>query len=106
MGLFDDDSNIILDELLEKAHAGIEAKLRKWAKPPSTTEQDKISRTERMVRDAIKSSDALKNSKRLLINLKKFALGILYLLKYLLLISSLSSQKRVSIFSLKKVRIF
>tara|TARA_Y100000780_G_scaffold219085_1_gene224719 strand:+ start:48105 stop:49043 length:939 start_codon:yes stop_codon:yes gene_type:complete len=61
LGLFDDDSNIILDELLEKAHAGIEAKLRKWAKPPSTTEQDKISRTERMVRDAIKSSDALKN---------------------------------------------
>ncbi|AYF43749.1 hypothetical protein BALOs_0739 [Halobacteriovorax sp. BALOs_7] len=61
MNSFDDKTVGILGELLEKAHTGVEARLRKWAKPPSQTEQEKIERTERMVKEAIKSSEVLKS---------------------------------------------
>lgn len=50
-----------LFELSEKAQTGVEGKLRKWAKPPSQTELDKIERAERMVKEAIKSSERLKD---------------------------------------------
>lgn len=62
MSLFNESHSArALFDLLEKSKAGIEEKLRKWAKPPSQTELDKIERAETMVKEAIKSSEKLKD---------------------------------------------
>ncbi len=61
MDLFNDEKRDLIYQLMEKSHTGVEAKLRKWAKPPSDTELEKIERAERMVKAAIKASDVLKD---------------------------------------------
>lgn len=60
LDLFNDEKRDLIYQLMEKSQSGVETKLRKWAKPPSQTELDKIERAERMVSTAIKSSEKLK----------------------------------------------